>query len=62
VQPDFFGINRRALLFTIAALPTPAWLGTTSALAQDTANQLPSWNDGPAKQRAPDVHTSGLLP
>jgi hypothetical protein len=40
--------NRRALLFTLAALPTPAWLGTTSALAQDTANQLPSWNDGPA--------------
>jgi phosphoserine phosphatase len=50
MQPGFFGLNRRALLFTLAALPTPAWLGTTSALAQDKTNQLPSWNDGPAKQ------------
>jgi hypothetical protein len=42
--------NHRSLLFTLAAPPAPAFLGVTSALAQDMANQLPSWNDGPAKQ------------
>jgi hypothetical protein len=43
-------INRRALLSTLAVLPMPALLRTTSALAQDMDRQLPSWNDGPAKQ------------
>jgi phosphoglycolate phosphatase-like HAD superfamily hydrolase len=50
MQPGSFGINRRALLSTLAALPLPALLRTTSALAQEAANQLPSWNDGPAKR------------
>jgi phosphoglycolate phosphatase-like HAD superfamily hydrolase len=43
------GINRRVLLSTLAVLPTPVPLLSTPALAQE-ASQLPSWNDGPAKQ------------
>src|SRR6478736_6033978 len=46
------GINRRALLSTMAVLP--ALSGTllpTSARAQTPpSGLLPSWNDGPAKQ------------
>ena len=47
------GINRRALLSTLAVLPAlSAPLVSVSALAQTTASGgvLPSWNDGPAKQ------------
>jgi len=44
------GVNRRALLSVPALLSIPAILRVTSALAQDASNQLPSWNDGPAKQ------------
>src|SRR5215469_14356830 len=44
------GINRRTLLATLTVLPAlPAGL-TTTARAQDAANKLASWNDGPAKQ------------
>jgi hypothetical protein len=49
-----FGINRRALLSAVAALPLPRLLRTTPALAQDAGNQLASWNDGPAKQAIMD--------
>jgi hypothetical protein len=44
------GVNRRALLSAPALLSIPALLRVTSALAQDPISQLPSWNDGPAKQ------------
>jgi phosphoglycolate phosphatase-like HAD superfamily hydrolase len=51
---DSSGINRRALLSTLAALPLPGLLRTTPALAQDAGNQLASWNDGPAKHAITD--------
>jgi phosphoserine phosphatase len=44
------GVNRRSLLSAPALLSMPALLRVTSALAQDPNSQLPSWNDGPAKQ------------
>jgi hypothetical protein len=46
------GINRRAMLTTLAALPVlSGTLLPTSAQAQVTqGGLLPSWNDGPAKQ------------
>jgi phosphoglycolate phosphatase-like HAD superfamily hydrolase len=44
-----FRTSRRSLLGALAALPMPALLRTTSALAQDRS-RLASWNDGPAKQ------------
>jgi hypothetical protein len=46
-------ISRRVLLSAMAVLPTAyALLDTTSTPAQTAASggQLPSWNDGPAKQ------------
>ena len=49
----FSGINRRALLSTLAVLPAlSAPFLSVSAPAQTTASSgaLPSWNDGPAKQ------------
>ena len=49
----FSGINRRALLSTLAVLPAlSAPFFSVSAPAQTTASSgaLPSWNDGPAKQ------------
>jgi phosphoglycolate phosphatase-like HAD superfamily hydrolase len=49
----FSGINRRALLSTLAVLPAlSAPFLSVSAPAQTTASNgaLPSWNDGPAKQ------------
>jgi len=48
------GINRRALLSTLAALPITGLLRTTPALAQDAGNRLASWNDGPAKRAIMD--------
>jgi phosphoglycolate phosphatase-like HAD superfamily hydrolase len=42
-------VTRRTLVGTLAALPMPALLRTTSAFAQD-ASPLTSWNDGPAKR------------
>ena len=48
-----FGINRRALLSTLAVLPAlSAPLLSVSASAQTVppGGALPSWNDGPAKQ------------
>jgi hypothetical protein len=44
-----FRMSRRTLIGALAALPIPALLRTTSALAQD-ASRLASWNDGPAKR------------
>lgn len=45
------GISRRALVSTLAALPVlSGTLFSTSAPAQTTADPLPSWNDGTAKQ------------
>jgi hypothetical protein len=47
------GLNRRALLSTLAVLPAiSAPFRSISALAQTTAadGALPSWNDRPAKQ------------
>ena len=49
----FSGINRRALLSTLAVLPALSGpLLTASSQAQTTTSDvpLPSWNDGPAKQ------------
>src|SRR5215472_6711003 len=47
------GIDRRVLLSTLAALvPLPAFL-PTAARAQAPANELASWNEGPAKQSIP---------
>ena len=43
------GINRRVLLSTLAVLPIPVPPLSTPAPAQE-ASQLPSWNDGPAKE------------
>ena len=53
MKPTSPGIDRRALLATLAALPAlSAPLLPTSAPAQTPApgGLLPSWNDGPAKQ------------
>ena len=45
------GIDRRAMLTTLAALPAlSATLLTASAQVQTTDGLLPSWNDGAAKQ------------
>ena len=53
------GMNRRALLASLTLLPMPAVLRTASALAQDAASPLASWNDGPAKRSIVDfVHTT----
>jgi phosphoserine phosphatase len=48
-----FGINRRALLSTLAALPALSGNLLTASARAETAppgGVLPSWNDGPAKQ------------
>jgi hypothetical protein len=44
------GVDRRAILSALAALPLPAFLPSTVALAQDAGNPLVSWNGGAAKQ------------
>ena len=45
------GIDRRALVSTLAVLPAlSAPLFSVSAQAQTTGDPLPSWNDGPTKQ------------
>jgi len=48
------GIDRRALLSTLAALAPLPTLLATAARAQAPANELASWNDGPAKQAIVD--------
>jgi phosphoglycolate phosphatase-like HAD superfamily hydrolase len=48
-----FGINRRALLSTLAVLPALSGTLLTASAQAETAppgGVLPSWNDGPAKQ------------
>jgi len=48
-------ISRRILLSTAAALPAVSELVVaTAAEAQASAQVLPSWNDGPAKQAIVD--------
>jgi hypothetical protein len=42
--------DRRVVLSVLTALPIPALLRATPALAQDAASQLASWNDGLVKQ------------
>ena len=52
-----FGLNRRAVLSLLAALPALSdTLLTASAQAQTapTGGELPSWNEGPAKQAIVD--------
>jgi phosphoglycolate phosphatase-like HAD superfamily hydrolase len=52
-----FGLNRRAVLSVLAALPALSdTLLTASAQAQTapTGGELPSWNEGPAKQAIVD--------
>jgi len=51
-----FGVNRRALLSTLAVLPAFGTVLTESAPAETTppGGVLPSWNDGPAKQAIVD--------
>jgi phosphoglycolate phosphatase-like HAD superfamily hydrolase len=44
------GIDRRALLWTMAALPTLSVMLPGAAMAQAPSGLLPSWNDGAAKQ------------
>ena len=43
-------VDRRALISTLAVLPLPALLRSTTASAQDTGSPLASWNDGATKQ------------
>ena len=43
------GLNRRALLSSLAVLPTLVELGSISAQAQGQTDALPSWNDGATK-------------
>jgi phosphoglycolate phosphatase-like HAD superfamily hydrolase len=48
-----FGVNRRALLSTLAVLPVwsaPLFSVSASAQTVPPGGALPSWNDGPAKQ------------
>ncbi len=48
------GLNRRALLSTLGALPALPALLTTAARAQAPTTELASWNDGAAKQAITD--------
>jgi hypothetical protein len=48
------GIDRRVLLSTLAVLPALPALLTTASRAQAPANELASWNEGPAKQAIVD--------
>ena len=48
------GLNRRALLSSLAVLPTLVELGSISARAQGQTDPLPSWNDGATKKAITD--------
>src|SRR5215212_6376836 len=48
------GLNRRALLSTLAVLPTLVGLRPISARAQGQTDALPSWNDGATKKAITD--------
>jgi phosphoserine phosphatase len=57
LKPDQFyhyGLNRRALLSTLAVLPTLVGLRPISARAQGQTDALPSWNDGATKKAITD--------
>src|SRR5215212_7524660 len=49
-----YGLNRRALLSTLAVLPTLVGLGSISARAQGQTDALPSWNGGATKKAITD--------
>src|SRR5215211_3192434 len=49
-----YGLNRRALLSTLAVLPTLVGLRPISARAQGQTDALPSWNDGATKKAITD--------
>ena len=53
-QLHHYGLNRRALLSTLAVLPTLVGLRPISALAQGQTDALPSWNDGATKKAITD--------
>jgi len=48
------GLNRRALLSTLAVLPTLVGLRLMSARTQGQTDALPSWNDGAPKKAITD--------
>src|SRR5215203_1322940 len=48
-----YGLNRRALLSTLAVLPTLVGLRPILARAQGQTDALPSWNDGATKRQSP---------
>ena len=56
-----YGLNRRALLSTLAVLPTLVGLGSISARAQGQTDALPSWNGG-ATKKAITGWSPGTLP
>jgi hypothetical protein len=49
-----YGLNRRALLSTLAVLPTLVGLRPILARAQGQTDALPSWNDGATKKAITD--------
>ena len=53
-QLPALGLNRRALLSSLAVLPTLVGLGSISARAQGQTDALPSWNDGATKKAITD--------
>src|SRR5215204_4172074 len=53
-QLPALGLNRRALLSSLAVLPTLVGLGFISARAQGQTDALPSWNDGATKKAITD--------
>jgi haloacid dehalogenase-like hydrolase len=53
-QLPALGLNRRALLSSLAVLPTLVELGSISARAQGQTDGLPSWNDGATKKAITD--------
>ena len=53
-QLPALGLNRRALLSSLAVLPTLVELGSISARAQGQTDPLPSWNDGATKKAITD--------
>ena len=57
LKPNQFsasGLNRRALLSSLAVLPTLVGLRPISARAQGQTDALPSWNDGATKKAITD--------
>jgi phosphoserine phosphatase len=53
-QFSAYGLNRRALLSSLAVLPTLVGLRPISARAQGQTDALPSWNEGATKKAITD--------